>query len=82
MVLDASYSPVKQTSKLCHVSEVSIYYWFRQFRLHLPSLEPILQGKVQMDEAYFHKLSLLMAKQIKGRKIAHQVIFKNSSQQE
>jgi len=70
--------PVKQTSKLCHVSEVSIYHWFREFRLHLPDFEPILDGRVQMDEAYFHKLSLLMAKQIDGKKIAHQIIFKNS----
>lgn len=70
--------PVKQTSKLCHISEVSIYYWFRQFRLHLPYFEPILNGEVQMDEAYFKKLSLLMAKQTGTKKVAHQIIFKNS----
>lgn len=70
--------PVKQTHKLCHVSEVSVYTWFRQFRLHLPDFEPILEGKVQMDEAYFKNLSLLMAKQIGSNKLAHQMIFKNS----
>lgn len=70
--------PVRQTRKLCHISEVSIYHWFREFRLHLPQLEPILHGKIQMDEAYFKKISLIMAKQIGSRKIAHQVIFKNS----
>lgn len=31
-----------------------------------------------MDEAYFKNLSLIMAKQIGSRKIAHQIIFKNS----
>jgi len=70
--------PVKQTQKLCHISEVSIYHWFRQFRLHLPDFEPILQGTIQMDEAYFKKISLLLAKQVGSKKVAHQIIFKNS----
>ncbi len=70
--------PVKQTTKLCHLSEVSIYHWFRQFRLHLPYFEPILQGTIQMDEAYFKNLSLLLAKQVGSNKLAHQIIFKNS----
>lgn len=70
--------PVLQTISLCHVSEKTVRYWFRQFRLHLPEFEPILQGQIQMDEAYFRSLSLLMAKQIGSKKIAHQIIFKNS----
>jgi transposase-like protein len=70
--------PVKQTHKLCHASEVSVYYWFRQFRSHLPEFEPILQGKVQMDEAYFKQLSLILAKQMGSKKLARQVIFKKS----
>lgn len=70
--------PVLQTQKLCHVSEMTARHWFRQFRLHLPDLQPILSGQVQMDEAYFHSLSLLMAKQAGTKKLAYQVIFKNS----
>lgn len=70
--------PVLQSQKLCHVSEETVYHWFRQFRLHLPQFEPILQGTVQMDEAYFKNISLLMAKQIGTRNLAHQIIFKNS----
>jgi transposase-like protein len=70
--------PVKQTTKLCHLSEVSIYHWFREFRLHLPDFEHLLEGKVQMDEAYFKSLSLLMAKQVGSKKLAHQIIYKNS----
>ena len=70
--------PVKQTQKLCHVHANTVYYWFRQFRLHLPYFEPILQGTVQMDEAYFKGLSLIMAKQVGSKKLAHQVIFKKS----
>ena len=71
--------PVLQTQKLCHVSEVTTRHWFRQFRLHLPVFEPILAGQIQMDEAYFKSLSLIMAKQIGSRHLAHQIIFKNSA---
>ena len=73
--------PVQQTGKLCHVSEVSIYQWFRTFRLHLPPFEPILQGCVQMDEAYFKKIALVLAKEIGTRRLAHQIIFKSSVDQ-
>lgn len=70
--------PVKQTQSLCYLSEEAVRHWFRQFRLHLPEIEPILIGKVQMDEAYFKSLSLIMAKQVGSNKLAHQVIYKNS----
>lgn len=70
--------PVKQTSKLCHVSEVSVYTWFRKFRLHLPQFEPILKGTVQMDEVYFKNLALIVAKQVGSKRLAHQMIYKNS----
>lgn len=70
--------PVLQTMALSHVSEKTVRYWFRQFRLHLPEFEPILQGQIQMDESYFKSLSLLMAKQVGSKKIAHQIIFKSS----
>jgi len=74
--------PVLQTQKLCHISEKTVRHWFRQFRLHLPEFEPILAGQIQMDEAYFRKLSLILAKQIGSRKLAHQVVFKNSVNRE
>ncbi len=70
--------PVLQTQKLCHVKEESTRHWFRQFRLHLPDFNHILEGTVQMDEAYFKSLSLLLAKQVGTNKLAHQVIFKDS----
>jgi hypothetical protein len=70
--------PVLQTQKLVHVSEPTVRLWFREFRLHLPECSPILEGKVQMDEAYFHSLSLLMAKQVGAREIAHHVLAKPS----
>lgn len=70
--------PVLQTQKLCHLGEEAVRHWFREFRLHLPDFQPILQGKVQMDEAYFRSLSLLLAKQVGTKKLAHQIIFKSS----
>jgi len=70
--------PVLQATKFCHVSEPTVRYWYREFRLHLPCNEAILEGEVQMDEAYFKRLSLLMAKQKGTRKLSHQIIFKNS----
>lgn len=70
--------PVLQTIKLCHVSEKTTRHWFRQFRLHLPQFEEILEGTAQMDEAYFKSLSLIMAKQQGSRKLAHQIITRNS----
>ncbi len=70
--------PVLQSQKLCHVSEEAVYHWFRIFRLNLPDFQPILQGTVQMDEAYFRSLSLLLAKQVGTKKLAHQMILKNS----
>jgi len=70
--------PVLQSQKLCHIGEEAVRYWFRQFRVHVPDFTPILQGTVQMDEAYFKHLSLLMAKQTGSRNIASQAILKNS----
>ncbi|OGE74442.1 MAG: hypothetical protein A3I07_00810 [Candidatus Doudnabacteria bacterium RIFCSPLOWO2_02_FULL_42_9] len=70
--------PVLQTEKLCHLSEKAVRHWFRVFRLHLPQVEAVLEGKVQMDEAYFKNLSLIMAKQVGSKHLAHQMIFKNS----
>jgi len=70
--------PVLQTAKLCHVSEISIYHWFRVFRVNLPVYEPILEGVVQMDEAYFKQIALVLAKQIGTHKLAYQMIYKNS----
>lgn len=70
--------PVLQAQKLCHLSEEAVRRWFRQFRVHLPESEPILQGTIQMDEAYFKSLSLLMAKQIGSKKLSHQIILKGS----
>lgn len=70
--------PVLQTQNLCHLSEKAVRHWFRQFRLHLPEFTPILNGIVQMDEAYSKQISLFMAKQINSKNIAWQCLLKKS----
>lgn len=70
--------PVLQAQKLCNLSEKSVRHWYRVFRLRLPEIEPILNGVIQMDEAYFKSLSLIMAKQENSRRLAHQFVFRNS----
>src|SRR3989304_5057155 len=64
--------PVLQTISLCHVSEPTVRYWFRQFRVHLPEFEPILNGRGPMDEAYFKNLSLIMAQKVGSTELGHQ----------
>jgi len=44
----------------------------------LPVVEPILTGRIQMDEAYFRTLALVMAKQVGSRRVAHVVLPKAS----
>lgn len=68
--------PVRQTSKLCHVSEYTVYHWFREFRLHLPEFDSILHGVIQMDEAYFKNWALVLAKQIGSKRVACQMLPK------
>ena len=70
--------PVQQTQKLCHVSEITVRHWFHEFRLHLPVIEPILEGTIQMDEAYFRKNALVLAKQIGTKKLAYLILAKTS----
>jgi hypothetical protein len=57
---------------------MSIYNWFRVFRTKLPVFEPILERCVQMDEAYFKQIALVLAKQIGSHKLAWQMIYKPS----
>lgn len=67
--------PVLQSQDFCHLSEECVRHWFHIFRLQLPNSIPILQGVIQMDEAYFKSLSLLMAKEVGSKKLAHAFIL-------
>lgn len=70
--------PVLQSQKLCGLSEKCVRRYFQEFRAHMPESEAILEGRVQMDEAYFRSLSLLMAKQKGTRNLVYQVIYNSS----
>lgn len=70
--------PVLQTQDLCKLSEEAVRHWFQRFREQLPDVYPNLNGLIQMDEAYFKRLSLVMAKEVGSRKIAHVFIKGNS----
>lgn len=70
--------PVLQTEKICDLSEEAVRRWFHIFRQQLPEIYPNLNGIIQMDEAYFKSLSLVMAKETGSRRIAHTFINGNS----
>lgn len=69
-----SQVPVKQTVALTHFSEKTIRRWFDLFRSNLPEDEVVLERVVQLDEAFFKKRSLMLAKQTGTRKLAYEVL--------
>jgi transposase-like protein len=73
-----SQLPVKQAMALARLSEEAVRRWYDAFRAHLPEHHVILQGIVQLDEAYGKGWALLMAKQEGSRKLAYTVFHKRS----
>ena len=74
--------PVQQTHHLTGLSEVSVYHWFDQFRLHLPEEYHVLEQIVQMDEAFFTNWCLIGAKQVGTRKLAWELIYQSHPQRQ
>ncbi len=73
--------PVKQTQSVSSLSEKTVRYWFRMFRIHLPQNQVLLEHIVQLDEAYFGrfgKLALVMGKQVGARKLAYHILISNA----
>lgn len=66
--------PVRQTQSLTRLSEEAVRRHFGRFRAHLPELEFILDGTIQLDEAYFKAQGLMLGKQIGTRKLAYQFV--------
>jgi hypothetical protein len=66
--------PIRQTTALTKLSEVTVRRWFGMFRMHLPEEEHILERIVQLDEAYFKQMTLMMAKQTGTRKLAYAIL--------
>ena len=69
--------PVKQAQDLANLSEKAVRHWYDQFRTHLPEEYHILEGVVQLDEAYFKDWCLMMGKQVGSRKLAYELIYKS-----
>lgn len=72
--------PVKQTSTLTSLSEITIYDWYTKFRRHLPADKQVLDHLIQLDEAYFggkQGKALFLAKEVGTRKLAYQLVPKD-----
>ncbi len=71
--------PVRQTSRLTQLSEVTVYHWFEVFRSKLPEDQDVLEHLVQLDEAYFGgrgketMRALFLGKQVGSRKLAFKI---------
>ena len=74
--------PVRQAMALCNISEKGVRHWYDLFRNNLPDNPNILEKVIQLDEAYFKKLSLMMAKQPGTRKLAFELFNTNSVQRD
>ena len=69
--------PVKQTMALCGLSHKSVRRAFALFRAQIPEEFTLLEGNVQLDEAFFggkRGLALMLGKQIGTRKLAHAIV--------
>ena len=66
--------PVKQSMKLCGLSEEAVRHWFDLFRMNLPENQDILEKIVQLDEAYFKRRAVMIAKQKGTKKLAFEVL--------
>lgn len=66
--------PVKQAVALSGLSDNAVRRWYELFRSHLPENRVILGKIVQLDEAFFKKHALMLAKQPGTRKLAYEVL--------
>lgn len=66
--------PIKQARVLTGRSDDCVRRWYGRFRAHLPQEAHILERIVQLDEAFFKDMTLMMAKQKGARALAWEVI--------
>jgi transposase-like protein len=66
--------PILQAEALSGLSEDAVRRWYGRFREHLPEEHHILERIVQMDEAFFRKMTLIMAKQKGTRRLAYEIL--------
>ena len=65
--------PVLQTMALTQLSEETVRNWFTKFRKYLPYNQNVLEHIVQLDEAFFKTITLMMGKQQGTRKLAFEI---------
>lgn len=73
--------PVKQSVDLTRLSEKAIRHWYGLFRANLPVNEVILEGKIQIDEAYSKRRSIIIGKQLGSKNLAWEILDKNTVNQ-
>ena len=66
--------PILQTMSLARLPDPTVRFWFRQFRFHLPEETHILERIVQLDEAYFKNICLIMGKEKGTKKLSYHII--------
>jgi transposase-like protein len=66
--------PIKQTMSLTKLSDDAVRRWYDRFRSHLPEETHILERIVQLDEAFFKNMTLIMAKQKGTRKLSYDIL--------
>jgi len=66
--------PVKQAIALTELSEKALRHWYGLFRDHLPDNAVILEKIIQLDEAYFKGMTLIMGKEQGSKKLAYIIV--------
>lgn len=66
--------PIKQARGLTSLSDDAIRRWYGKFREHLPEEAHLLERIVQLDEAFFKNMTLIMGKQVGTRKLAYTIL--------
>jgi hypothetical protein len=70
--------PILQAMELAHLSEPTAREWYQRFRVNIKADKSlILEQNVQMDESFFKKKALIMAKDTESKKIVLRVIDKS-----
>jgi len=65
---------IRQASAWTELSDDCVRRWYKRFRVRLPLETHVLERIVQLDEAFFRNMTLMMAKEKGTRKLAYDVI--------
>lgn len=79
-----NHLPITQSIKITNLSEKTIRQWFDNFRRYMPDFQWLspLKERVQMDEAFFRKYSVIAAKDTNAKKLVMRVVPKTEIQKQ